>query len=339
MAQPSRPLEVLIVGCGNIAGGFDAQRDMADWPLSHAGAYRRNGGFRLAACVEPDPERRARFMTRWSVPTGAAAVQELEHQHFDVISICSPTTLHAGHLEQALALRPRAIFCEKPLTPSLAASRQWVQACEDQGVALAVNHTRRWAPDARQLRENLQSGAWGAVRSVIGHYNKGILNNGSHLLDLLLWLLGPLEVDWVGSPVADFWADDPTIPAVLRTSEGIPVHLSAAHAGDYALFELQIITARGTVAMEDGGLHWRLREAAPSPYFPGYRSLAAGSRSEGRYAEAMLNAASNLHDHLSHGTPLASTGRTALAAQLLCETIHQASSGRSIESLSPGTHP
>ena len=51
--------EVLIVGCGNIAGGFDHEQPGTDTPFTHAGAYCRHGGFALAACVEPDAERRA----------------------------------------------------------------------------------------------------------------------------------------------------------------------------------------------------------------------------------------------------------------------------------------
>ena len=324
MAGPNDPLKVLVVGCGNIAGGFDAQRSATEWPFGHAGAYLRHGGFVLKACVDPDEGQRERFMARWGIAWGAADMGALPPGAFDIVSICSPTAWHAAHLEQALALRPRAIFCEKPLTPSLAESHRWVQACAVQGVALAVNHTRRWAPDVCALAAQLQAGAWGEVRSAVAHYNKGILNNGSHLLDLLVWLLGPLELRWAGAPVVDFWPDDPSIPAVLSTRQGACVHLSTSHAADYALFELQLVTSRGVLAMESGGMHWRLRSAEPSPHFANYRSLAEGSSSAGRYPEALFHAACNLHDHLASGRALASTGQNALAAQQLCETIRQA---------------
>jgi predicted dehydrogenase len=313
-------MRVLIVGCGNIAGAFDAGRPRDALPLTHAGAYTRDGRFTLAACVDPDAGRREAFMARWGVPVGVATIRDVTGP-FDVVSICSPTAMHAADIEAALALAPRAIFCEKPLTPSLAASTAWVDACAARGVALAVNHTRRWAPDVQTLVRRLHAGEFGEIRSAAGWYGKGVLNNGSHLLDLLLWMLGPLDIAWTGAPVHDFWPDDPTIPAVLTTRSWTPVHLCTAHAQDYALFELQLVTQAGLVTMEAGGLQWRHRSARPNPDFPGYRTLSADSAEPGLYGQAMLAAAGNIHDHITSGAPLACDGGTALAAQRLCETI------------------
>ena len=59
----------------------DADRAPSTPPLSHAGAFLRHGGFHLAACVEPDADRRHAFMRRWGVAQGfdgtGAAVRAL----------------------------------------------------------------------------------------------------------------------------------------------------------------------------------------------------------------------------------------------------------------------
>lgn len=316
---------VLIVGCGNIAGGFDAERPANLPPLTHAGAFTRHGGFHVEACVEPDAERRAAFMRRWGIAhgfddlAGAAAAYPLGR--FDVVSLCSPTHAHAEQVEAALAMKPRLVFCEKPVTPTLAQTEALVERCAAAGVPLAVNHTRRWAPDVQRLAAELRAGAWGAVRSAVGTYNKGVLNNGSHLVDLLHLLLGPMTLLDAGAALADHWPDDPTVPALLQTAGGIPVHLNTAHAADCAIFELQLITATAVIAMEDGGLQWRVRRVIDSPHFRHYRVLDSGERTAGEYLQATQRAVANLHAHLTHGEPLASTGASALAAQRLCEEI------------------
>jgi predicted dehydrogenase len=326
------PLRVLVVGCGNIASGFDHGRAPGLPPLSHAGAYARHPRFEIAACLEPDAARRQAFAERWGVPLAAAGADELLSTcapgRFDLISICSPTSHHAEHLALALALRPRAVFCEKPLTPHLALSRTWVERLAEAGIALAVNHSRRWDPDVAALAEELAAGRWGAVRCVSAHYNKGVLNNGAHMMDLLAQWLGPLVPAAVGAPVHDHWADDPSVPALLTAAGGVAVHLAVADARDYAMFEVQIVAERGTVAMEDGGQAWRVREAVASPHFGGYRSLAAGERRSGRYNESMARAVDNLAAALDHGAPLACTGREALAAQALCEALREAAEAR-----------
>ena len=232
-----------------------------------------------------------------------------------------PTDRHAADLDAAIALKPKLIFCEKPMTNVGDRTRQAVDRCRREGILLAVNHTRRWDPQVRRLREDLSAGKYGEVRSVAAVYNKGVLNNGAHLADLLLNLFGPLSVVWAGPATADFWPADPTVPFVLRTETGLPVLVGVGHAADYSIFELTLVTANGIVRMEDGGLNWQARQAHDSSTFSGYRALSAAVSSPGGYGQAMLNAVGNIHAALMLGEPLLSTGATALAAQQLCEAI------------------
>lgn len=323
-------LRVLIIGCGNIAGGFDADRPDDALPMTHAGAYVRHGGYTLVACMDPDDVRRNAFQKRWNVPQGYSGLDGLQNRvgDFDVISICSPTALHTMHLQAALELRPKLVFCEKPVTTSLAETVAWVERFGMAGVKLAINHTRRWAPDVLRLRDELNAGTWGSVRSVVGSYGKGVLNNGGHMVDLLHCLFGSLSLLSAGSPVWDFWEDDPTIPALLSTAQGTPVHLSVSDARDFSFFELQIVTERGVIVMENGGMQWRFRKVINSPHFKGYRSLGEGSSVQGEYAYAMIRAAENIYNAVLNDDALASTGFSAIEAQRLCEQIKGASLAR-----------
>lgn len=319
-------LDVLIVGCGNIAGGFDTNRTDLTLPLTHAGAFSTNPNFQLAACVEPDSARRQAFMNRWNVPIGYASLEQAvkNQSKVDVVSICSPTAEHAASLQLALTMRPRAIFCEKPVTASSTQTRKFVKDCESANVLLAVNYTRRWAPDVIRMREQLKQGRWGKLRSIVGLYNKGVLNNGSHIIDLIGMLTGPLKLLAIGTPVYDFWVADPSIPALLQSEDGVQVTLSVADARDYAVFELQIITERGVISMETGGMSWRVRECADDAHFAGYRTLGRAEEIPGEYQQAMRAAVTNLHQALTHGTALECTGLMALQTQRLCEEIKDA---------------
>lgn len=319
----SNRLGVLMVGCGNIAGGFDQARAPGDLPYTHAGAYVRDGRFNISVCAEPDDIRRAGFMAAWGVPIGFRSVDEIldsGHQ-FDVVSICSPTSCHAHDLEVALRLKPKLIFCEKPFTSSLADSERLVEECLKSDVLLAVNHTRRWDPDVVKLQADMQAGNWGQLRSVVGYYNKGILNNGSHMLDLLHLLVGAMSIVKVGKPVQDYFPNDPAVPVWLENTHGVPVHLACGHAEDYAFFELQLIFSHGVLTMEEGGMYWRERRAIDSATFKGYRRLDEGKRRNGEYPRAMLQAADNIYRAITYAEPLVSTGESALIAQRMCQQI------------------
>jgi predicted dehydrogenase len=317
------PRRVLIVGCGNIAGGYDLPSGGGEYPQSHAGAYRRHGGFELAACVDPDTARREAFASAWSVPRPYATFgQAASHgERFDVIVICSPTAQHAADLRTALQLRPGLVVCEKPVTSTAAETARWVEAYATAGVPLLVNHTRRWAPDVVRLADELRSGARGALRCVSALYNKGLMNNGSHLLDLLRMTCGELSVVAAGVPRSDHILDDPSVPFMLRSADGVPISANVSDAGDFAVFELQFVTARGILAMEGGGLRWRERVVVESTTFPGYRVPDVGHSRDGEYRAAMSAMVANQHAFLAHGEPLACTGRDALAAQQLCAEV------------------
>lgn len=309
---------VLIIGCGRIAGGFDEGRTIGAPARTHAGAYRAHGNFSIDACVDPHPVRRDEFARAWDVPNVSTTVSGLFGTSYDVVSICSPTGVHADDIEAALSLSPKLIFCEKPVSDDAEETAALVTRCAERSVLLAVNYTRRWAPDIVRLANELEDGLWGRVRSVAGTYNKGVVHNGGHMIDLLHMLLGPVAPVAVGKPVWDFWEDDPSVPALLESDAGVPIALSVTNARDFALFELSIVTQKAEIVMRDGGFAWTWRYAGESSEFVGYRTLGPIERVAGRYDEAMPAAVANIADALEHGAPLASTGESALAAQRVC---------------------
>ena len=321
----SDPLHILITGCGNIAGAFDEGRRYGNFPYTHAGGIAHDGRFFLAACVEPDDVRRNAFMAAWRVPTGFRTIEEALNSgnRFDVINICSPTQYHVHDLEIAVHLQPKLIFCEKPVTPSLSDTERLVEACSKANIPLAVNYTRRWDPSISNLQADIHAGRWGELRSVTGLYNKGILNNGSHMLDLLRLLVGHLDVLKVGKLIHDFFPNDPTVPVWLEGANRLPVHLACGNAEDYAIFELQMVFSLGVLTMEEGGMYWRERRAVNSEMYKGYRMLDAGIRRSGGYPTAMLGALDNIYRAITRGDALASTGESALAVQRICERIKQ----------------
>lgn len=318
-------LRALVVGCGSIGGGFDAPRpDDAD-PLTHAGAYRRDARFALAACADPDESRRRGFMQRWQVPAGFASLADVPgSERFDVISVCTPTARHAEDLRHALSLRPKLVFCEKPVSPTAAETEALAREYRQAGVLLAVNYTRRWDPEVARLREDIRQSRRGALRAAQGWYNKGLLNNGSHLIDLLLHLLGPLKVVRAGTPVEDHEAGDPSMPAWLEAAGGTPLQLACGNAADFSIFELQLLFSDAMVTMEDGGMAWRERRASASAHFAGYRALDAGARRAGGYGRALPAALDNIAGAIGRGVPLASDVATALATQRICEQVRRA---------------
>ncbi len=317
-----KPLSVLIVGCGAIAGGYDEGRAGRN-VFSHAGAYRAHGGFRLAACVEPNAARRRRFMARWKVPRGFATLADCRRSGlaFDVASVCTPTAAHEAALDALLAMPVRAVFAEKPLTANLAASRRIVRAYAKARRPLVVNYLRRWDPAMAALRNGLARGQWGRVQNVVAHYGKGLFNCGSHVVDLLGFLWGPLEPRAALRVRGDRTAADPTVDAVFAGPGGAPVYLIGGDSRRFFDFEIALTTDKGRVVIEEQGQTIRIRPAVESPLFAGYRIIEKGRWLGTGLGRAMAAAVGNVHGRIARGEKLLSDGKSALAAQEACAAI------------------
>lgn len=327
-----RPLSVLIVGCGNIAGGWDAGRQ-DDIVRTHAKAYQRHGGFRLAGCVDPDLDRRLAFQARWGVDASFSELAEVAERAYDVVSICSPAEMHAVHLRQALAMDVGLVFCEKPLTSNISSSRQMVAAYAARRRPLAVNYIRRWDSEVQALKAEIESGAWGRLLAARGLYTKGIFANGSHLVDLLHFLFGPLAPVSVSDLVDDSLPDDPTLSASLRTPAGALVTLTAGDRRCYTVFELDLLFEKGRVSFAESGFKVCRRRVVDDARFDGYRVLEPAEWRDTGLDSAILAAVGNIHAALAGDAPLASTGETALLAHETCAALVRMAGGATTEGM------
>jgi len=311
---------VLIVGCGRIAGGYDdpAGPDVK----THAKAFLRHGGFRLAACVDPDRAKADEFAALWGVGRSHGALEEAKGR-YDVVSLCSPPEAHAEQLAALLDWDIGLVFCEKPLTDDLEQSRRLVEAYRAAGRLLVVNYQRRWEPIARQVRREIAEGRWGRLLSAHGIYTKGVLANGSHLVDLLQFLIGPLTPERVFEARADYSDADPTLAALLRDGDWAPIVLSIGDTRHFTIFELDLLFEQGRVTFGDSGWTASRRRVIDDPRYANYRILEPLVPQPSGMAQAMTAAIASLHDSLTSGEEPPSTGATALAAQEICYRLLQ----------------
>jgi predicted dehydrogenase len=129
------------------------------------------------------------------------------------VVLCTP---HTQHTEQiiAAAQAKKHVFCEKPLSLSRADVLRAVKACNDNGVALAVGHEKRFEPPVQALVQMAKAGELGTLLQVEANFSQDkflslapdnwrmsekeapagpMTATGIHLLDLAVGLLGPAQ--------------------------------------------------------------------------------------------------------------------------------------------------
>lgn len=201
-------IEAGMIGAGGVAGlGLVGMHDPDSIgtervAASHAGGYAAVDDVELVAVADVDDETRRTFADVWEMPDGAmyASHEEmLADRDLDIVSVCTPTFLHADHVIDAArsAADPDVIWCEKPLASSLTAGERMVEVCAETGTELVVNHTSRFTPSMQQLHQLVaEEDLLGEVRSIGAQFRMELVRNSTHLIDTVIHLtdLDPVEV-------------------------------------------------------------------------------------------------------------------------------------------------
>jgi len=263
---------VLLVGLGAIGLGYDLELDPQRFVQSHARAFATHPAFHLEAGVDPDPLRRERFSGAYGAPAFATIEAALAGRAPGLVVIATPTQAHAAALDAVLAhCRPRVVLCEKPLAETPASARAMLAACEAAGVALYVNYFRRALPAVLEVRARLRDGRIAGDGKAMGWYTKGLLHNGSHMLDLLGFWLGEFESAQPLGPArpGPVGAD---LDCQLRFAHGQAALFAAWHES-YAHFGLELLSRSGRLQLDgSGAMRWQ--PVVSDPAWPGYHSLS-----------------------------------------------------------------
>lgn len=219
-----------IIGCGSIASTIeDAIRDAPGFglfPYTHAGAYRRTPRTQLVAAADINPETLEAFGQRWGISALYTDYREmLDSEELDIVSIAAPTPLH-HEMTLEVAKRPvKGIFLEKPIARTLGEADEMIAACRSAAVKVAVNHTRTYDPYYRAAKKLIDQGEIGELRVVLSTWAEGFSFGGSHLFDLLRFVIGA-PVDWVFChPDEDRSLKDPGGDAYLVYKNGVRAHI------------------------------------------------------------------------------------------------------------------
>jgi len=185
---------------------------------NHAEALLDAENVELGAVADVDEALVAELGDRWGVPESHryhGHAEMLASEELDVVSIATPGGFHRDHVLDMVASAtdpdssgdadaedgPDVIWCEKPIATSVGDAEEMVAACDDAGIELVVNHSRRFAAAFEALREMLDDGLLGDLRSAHVVAGGELLNIGTHYVDLLLYLLDTRVSDVRGGVV------------------------------------------------------------------------------------------------------------------------------------------
>lgn len=195
-----RKIHIAIVGCGRIS-------------KNHFGAIAQHPDvLELVGVCDDNPETLAKHSAEYAVPGFARLEDMLQQSNCDLVSLCTPSGLHA---DQAIlvARHGKHVMTEKPMATRWEDGLNMVKACDEAGVHLFVIKQNRRNSTLQLLKRAITEKRFGKIYMV--HLNVfwtrpqdyydsaawrgtwemdggAFMNQASHYVDLLEWLIGPI---------------------------------------------------------------------------------------------------------------------------------------------------
>jgi len=190
-----------ILGCGDVCEAKSGP------------GFQQVDGSALTCVMRRTPLMAEDFATRHGVPNWTGDVDDLiEDPDVDAVYIATPPGTHCEYALRVCAAG-KPCYVEKPMARSGAECDRMVKAFADAGVPLFVAYYRRGLPRFLKTKELINTGTIGAIKNIeyrwesiadanhhpgwrvkAEHSGGGLfLDMGSHTLDILDFLLGPLQ--------------------------------------------------------------------------------------------------------------------------------------------------
>ena len=190
-----------------------SQRQYQAVAIGHTGAGNYGHGLHLAyrylenvefiAVADPDPEGRKKASIDTKARASYANYREmLEKEELNIVSVCPRWV--TNHVEMVLACLEKGchVYCEKPMTATLAEGDLIVETAAQKGLKVAVSHQGVYFPSAHALKQLLRSGKIGQVESIRAHGKQDrrgggedMITLGTHAFNTMRFLLG--DVEWM----------------------------------------------------------------------------------------------------------------------------------------------
>lgn len=160
----------------------------------------------------------------------------------DAVTVTTPPQTRRELVLEAIAAGLHVV-ADKPFAPSADAARELAVSASERGVVLSVFHNRRFDTDVQTLKKVIAGGRLGRIWRIHSRMDQdgsrtleagptgGLLRDlGSHVVDQILWLLGPAvsvdaQLDMVELPEGP---TDAGFTISLRHESGAHSHLSAS---------------------------------------------------------------------------------------------------------------
>ncbi|HDR05146.1 MAG TPA: Gfo/Idh/MocA family oxidoreductase [Candidatus Marinimicrobia bacterium] len=193
-------MNIALLGCGRISH-------------NHLESIKQIPELNLAAVCDTIESRAAEKGKLYNVPYYTSYDEMLDQPGIDLVTICTPSGLHPEHGIKA-AKAGKHVIVEKPMGITLESVDNMIHVCDENRVQLFVVKQNRLNRTMQLLKKAIDKGRFGRIFMVQSNvfwqrpqnyydmakwrgtweFDGGaFMNQASHYVDALYWLIGPVE--------------------------------------------------------------------------------------------------------------------------------------------------
>jgi predicted dehydrogenase len=309
----------LIIGAGDIGALFDNHSSTKI--VTHAHAFRNHKGYNLLGFVDINENRAQKAVSLWGGKVYSSIEQAFNSEKIDVATVAVPDEFHFEIVKNLLNLPLKCIFLEKPVTKTITEANAILKINNNKNIPIAVNYSRRFVPEFQKIRENIEKGIYGNYLTGLGTYGKGLIHNGSHLIDLLHNFKFNVKRVKVIDRLADFYKDDKSVSAVLTLGNNKHFFCQFADCRKYTLFEIDILFEKKRLRIINSGFIIEEYDIRQDNIFREYRVLRKTKETNTSLGNSLYFAVDNIYKHLTKGEDLKCSFEDGYKTLKTCITI------------------
>ncbi|GGD64215.1 Gfo/Idh/MocA family protein [Paenibacillus nasutitermitis] len=170
------------------------------WADAHARAYQACQSIELVGiCGHSNIDRLNELADRYQIPHRSLNLAPLLHEtNPDVVDIVSSPDARLELVKVAARVSAvKVINIEKPLALTPSEAYEIADICKSHQKLLLVNHQHKFLPAWSKARNWLQEGAIGDIEFIRASTKVNIMEQGSHLIDMVMFFNDFSPVAWV----------------------------------------------------------------------------------------------------------------------------------------------
>lgn len=288
----------LIIGAGDIGAGYDTP-DSINY-LTHAHAFSDHKGFNLVGFVDPNRPVGEAAALKWLTSYFSTIEEAFSKNKIDVVIVATPDEHHFSVLKEIASYKPMFVLAEKPITKTIEEAAEIISIYKQNNIPAIVNYKRRFVPEIINLKRKLEGNLFGEFVFGVSYYGKGFLHNGSHTIDLLLYLL---ENEWIKTEIIekiiDFESNDPSYSIILKDSDDKKFLIKALNSNDFGIFEFDLVFSKGRIRITELGFKIEEYTVKQNKVFLTHQSLEVESTKKTKLNNSLFFTVDHIYKYLN----------------------------------------